>query len=154
MEASGTSLVPGERAEHRAVWVTGVALSLLCVYVVAMAALAVVTRSRSETSSVGIGLALVAVVCIPVLARTKRRIGTQIGSAALRGDGACSITCAYMAGTLLVGLMLNAVFGWWWADSLTALALVYWLVQEAREALEGARARRGGCACGDEDCDD
>jgi divalent metal cation (Fe/Co/Zn/Cd) transporter len=59
-----------------------------------------------------------------------------------------------MAGTLLVGLLLNAFFGWWWADSLAALALVYWLVPEAREALEGARAGRGGCACGDDHCAD
>jgi divalent metal cation (Fe/Co/Zn/Cd) transporter len=57
-----------------------------------------------------------------------------------------------MAGTLLVGLGLNALFGWWWADSLAALGLLYWLAREAREALEGARAGRGGCGCcADED---
>jgi divalent metal cation (Fe/Co/Zn/Cd) transporter len=154
VEAAGVSLERVERAENRAAWVTGIALVLLCVYVVAMAVLAVVTRTRAETSVVGIGLAVVAVVGMPVLARTKRQIATQIGSAALRGDAACSITCAYMAGTLLVGLLLNALFGWWWADSLAALAQVYWLVPEAREALEGARAGRGGCGCGDEHCAD
>jgi divalent metal cation (Fe/Co/Zn/Cd) transporter len=49
-------------------------------------------------------------------------------------------------------LVLNALFGWWWADSLAALALVYWLAREAREALESARAGRGGCCCGDDVC--
>ncbi|MGI8913356.1 MAG: cation transporter [Chloroflexota bacterium] len=152
VEATGTSMERVERAENRAAWVTGISLALLSVYVVAMAVLAVVTRTRSETSFVGIGLAVVAVIGMPVLARAKRQIAAQIGSAALRGDAACSITCAYMAGTLLVGLLLNALFGWWWADSLAAFALVYWLVKEAREALEGARAGRGGCGCGDDHC--
>jgi hypothetical protein len=67
-------------------------------------------------------------------------------------DAACSVTCAYMAGTLLAGLALNALFGWWWADSLAALALLHWLVPVAREALEGARAGRATCDCGG-DCD-
>ena len=147
VEATGMSLERVERAENRAAWVTGISLALLCIYIVALAALAIATRTRSETSFVGIGLAVVAVIGMPILARTKRRIATQIGSAALRGDAACSITCAYMAGALLVGLLLNSIFGWWWADSLAALALVYWLVREAREALKGARAGRGGCAC-------
>lgn len=152
VEAAGRSVERVERAERAAAWVTGIGLALLCAYVVALAALAVVTRTRPESSLVGIGLAIVAVVGMPLLARTKRRIATQIGSSALRGDAACSITCAYMAGALLVGLLLNALFGWWWADSLAALALVYWLAREAREALQGARAGRGGCGCGDAHC--
>jgi divalent metal cation (Fe/Co/Zn/Cd) transporter len=148
VEAAGRSVERVERAERAAAWVTGIGLALLCVYVVALAALAVVTRTRPEPSSVGIGLAIVAVVGMPLLARAKRRIAALIGSAALRGDAACSITCAYMAGALLAGLLLNALFGWWWADSLAALALVYWLAQEAREALAAARAGHGGCGCG------
>jgi divalent metal cation (Fe/Co/Zn/Cd) transporter len=152
VEAAGTTVERVERAENRAAWVVGSGLSLLCVYVVVMAALAIISRTKPETSFVGIGLAIVAVIGMPVLARTKRRIATQIDSAALRGDAACSITCAYMAGTLLVGLLLNALFNWWWAESLAALALVYWLAREAREALAGARAGRGGCGCGDDQC--
>jgi divalent metal cation (Fe/Co/Zn/Cd) transporter len=151
-EATGMALERVERAENRAAWVTGISLALLCAYVVAMAVLAIVARTKPETSLVGIGLAIVAVIGMPMLARTKRRIAAQIGSAALRGDAACSITCAYMAGTLLVGLLLNALFGWWWADSLAALALVFWLGQEAREALVAARTGGGGCGCGDDHC--
>lgn len=154
VEAAGTSVERVEWAERRAAWVTGIGLSLLCVYVVATAGLSVVTRTRPEASLVGIGLAVVAVLGMPVLARNKRRIATAIGSAALRADAACSITCAYMAGTLLVGLLLNAVFAWWWADSVAALALVYWLAHEAGEALEGARAGQGSCSCSNNDCDD
>lgn len=94
----------------------------------------------------------VVLLSLPLLARCKRTIAARIDSAALRGDAACSITCAYMAGTLLVGLALNAAFRWWWVDSIAALALLYWLIPEAREALASARAGRGGCCCGDDDC--
>jgi divalent metal cation (Fe/Co/Zn/Cd) transporter len=153
-EARGGSLARVERAEHRAAWVAGVGLVLLCVYVVATSAVSLLAGHHAEDSPVGLALALIAVVGMPLLAARKRAIAARLGSAALRGDAACSITCAYMAGTLLVGLALNALLGWWWADAVAALALLYWLVPEAREALEGARAGRAGCACGDDECDD
>jgi divalent metal cation (Fe/Co/Zn/Cd) transporter len=86
---------------------------------------------------------------MPVLARRKRAIATRIDSAALRGDAACSITCAYMAGALLTGLVLTMAAGWWWADSVAALALLYWLGREAREVLAGALAGHGACSCAD-----
>jgi divalent metal cation (Fe/Co/Zn/Cd) transporter len=91
---------------------------------------------------------------MPVLAWRKRAIAAPLGSAALRGDAACSITCAYMAATLLVELTLNALFGWWWADSLAALGLLVWLVPEAHEAIAGARAGHGACACGEDECEE
>lgn len=153
-EARGGALERVERAENRAAWITGVALVLLCLYVVVSAGAALLTRTEPDRSYAGIAVAVAAVIGMPILARRKRRIAGQLNSAALRGDAACSITCAYMAGTLLVGLAANAVLGWWWADSVAALALLYWLGHEAREALEGARAGRGGCSCGDEICTD
>lgn len=152
IEARGGSLQRVERAERRAAWVTGIGLLLLCLYVVGTSVLALLSRSQPDRSPVGLVLALAALGIMPLLARRKRTIAAQIGSAALRGDAACSITCAYMAAMLLVGLALTAFFGWWWADAVAALALLYWLIPEAREALEGARAGRGGCACGDDDC--
>lgn len=152
-EARGGSLERVERAEHRAAWVTGVSLALLCAYIVMTTALSLLTGAHAESSPIGIVLALAAVVGMPALAWRKRAIAAPLGSAALRGDAACSITCAYMAGALLVGLTLNALFGWWWADSLAALGLLYWLASEAREAIEGARAGRGACACGEDGCE-
>lgn len=149
-EARGGSLEQVEKAENRAAWVTGVGLALLCVYVVATSALGLFVGNRAESSAVGIWLAVVALVAMPVLAWRKRVVAATIGSSALRADAACSITCAYMAATLLVGLALNALFGWWWADSAGALVFLYWLLPEAREAIEGARAGRDGCSCGEE----
>jgi divalent metal cation (Fe/Co/Zn/Cd) transporter len=153
-QARGGSQARVERAEQRAAWVTGIGLVLLCVYVLASATASVLTQTHAEASPVGIGLAVAALLAMPILAWRKRAIAARIGSAALRGDAACSITCAYMAGALLVGLLLNALFGWWWADSVAAVVFLAWLVPEAREALEGARVGRGACACGDDGCED
>jgi divalent metal cation (Fe/Co/Zn/Cd) transporter len=152
-EARRGSLERVERAENRAAWITGIALVLLCVYIVATAVLGFVSGSKAEGSPVGIGLAVAALLIMPWLVWRKRDIAERIDSAALRGDAACSLTCAYMAGALLVGVALTTLLGWWWADGLAALALLYWIVPEAREALEAARSGRGGCGCGDEACE-
>jgi len=153
-EARGATLARVEQVENRAAWVVGVGLVLLCIYVVATSVAGLLVGVHAAESLVGIALAGASLLLMPLLAWRKRVIAAQLGSAALRGDAACSITCAYMAGALLVGLALNATFGWWWADSLAALALLYWLVPEAREALDSARAERAACACGDDHCDD
>lgn len=54
-------------------------------------------------------------------------------------DAACSLVCIYMSAVLLAGLVLNSLFGWWWADPVAALAMIWWIRGEAREALEAAR---------------
>ncbi|HLJ66696.1 MAG TPA: cation transporter [Chloroflexota bacterium] len=151
-EARGGSLERVEHAENRAAWIAGIGLVALCLYIVVTSALSLWEHNHPDASLSGIGLALAALVLMPVLVWQKRRIAARIGSAALRADAACSLTCAYMAATLLVGLALTALLGWWWADAVAALALLVWIVPEAREALEGARAGRGGCSCGDPDC--
>jgi divalent metal cation (Fe/Co/Zn/Cd) transporter len=153
-EAKGRSLERVEWAENRAAWITGIGLILLCVYVVATSALSLAVQNKPDSSPVGIGLAVAALIVMPILVWRKRDLATRVGSRALRADAACSLTCAYMAATLLVGLLFNALFHWWWADGVAALALLYFLVPEAREALEGARAGRGGCGCGGCDCAD
>ena len=132
-----------EAAERRAGRLVGGALFALAGYTVFQSAVTLLLRIEPERSLVGIGLALAALVGMPILARVKRNVATAIGSAALRGDAACSITCAYMAAALLAGLALNALFGWWWADPISALGIVYFLIREGREAWSG-----------DECCDD
>jgi len=149
-EARGESLERVERAERLASWGVGIGLALLCLYVLASGVMGLLVQNRPERSGIGIALAVAALVVMPLLARRKRIVADQLGSAALRGDAACSMTCAYMAATLLLGLALTTVFGWWWADSLAALTLLIWLVPEARETLESARAGHFGCDCGDE----
>ncbi|MCL4369869.1 MAG: cation transporter [Chloroflexi bacterium] len=126
-----------EATERRAGRLVGGALLVLAGYVVLQSAATLLLGIRPEASLLGIGLAVAAVIAMPILARIKRNVATAIGSAALRGDAACSITCAYMAAALLVGLALNALFGWWWADPISALGIVYFLVREGRESWSG-----------------
>src|SRR6266567_4421228 len=140
-----------EQAERSAAWVTALSLFALAIYIVLDSAFALITQSRPEASWWGIGLALAAAIFMPVLWQGKLRVARRIGSAALKADAACSATCAYMAFTLLAGLLLNRLFGWWWADPLAALVLVYFIVREGREALHEARTGET-CDCGDEEC--
>jgi divalent metal cation (Fe/Co/Zn/Cd) transporter len=153
VQARGASLARVEEAERRSAWVVALALIGLCVYIVASVAIGLYTRERPDTSLLGLAVAAAAVIGMPLLARRKRQLATRLDSAALRGDAACSMTCAAMAGTLFVGLALSALFGWWWAESVAALAFLVWLIPEAWEALEGARTGKAACTCADDDCE-
>jgi divalent metal cation (Fe/Co/Zn/Cd) transporter len=125
----------GPRAERLASRVVGWSLLLLAVYIVGQSAYDLWTHAASESSPIGIALAAAALVVMPWLIRTKRRVASAINSPALKGDAAGGVVCAYMAGTLLAGLVLRAVFGWWWADPVAALGIVYFIVREGREVL-------------------
>ena len=153
VEQRGGSLDRIQHAEQRAAWITAISLFALAVYIVGDSAFSFLTRTRSESSWWGVGLAATAVIVMPLLWQGKLRVAKRIGSAALKADAACSVTCAYMSLTLLVGLALNRISGWWWADPLAALALVYFLIQEGREALHEARTGII-CRCGEEACCD
>ncbi len=146
VEQRGGSVERVEQAERRASWVTAMSLFALAVYITGDSAFSLLTRTRPEASWWGVGLAVAAAIIMPLLWQGKLRVARRIGSAALKADAACSVTCAYMALTLLAGLLLNRFFGWWWADPLAALGLVYFLVQEGREALHEARTGET-CTC-------
>ena len=151
VEQRGGSIERIEYAERRASWVTALSLFALALYIVGDSALTFLTRTRPEASWWGVGLAVAAAIIMPLLWQGKLRVAKRIGSAALKADAACSVTCAYMSLTLLVGLFLNRIFGWWWADPLAALVLIYFLVQEGREALHEARTGET-CSCGEDEC--
>lgn len=126
-----------ERIERRASRVVGWSLFVLAAYVVIQAGYDLLTHAASEASPAGVALAVAALIVMPRLATFKRRLSSALGSPALRGDAAEAVVCAYMAATLLAGLGLRAVFGWWWADPVAALGIVYFIVREGREAFEG-----------------
>ncbi len=152
VEQRGGSVERVEQAERRAAWVTAVSLFALAVYIVGDSALTFLTRTKPEASWWGVGLAIAAAILMPLLWQGKLRVARRIGSAALKADAACSVTCAYMSLTLLAGLALNRAFGWWWADPLAALVLIYFLVQEGREAWHEARTGET-CSCGSDECE-
>lgn len=152
VEQRGGSDEAVEHAERRASWVTGISLLALGVYIVGESILTFVLRIHPESSWWGIGLAIAATIIMPLLWQGKLRIAKRIHSAALKADAMCSVTCAYMSITLLAGLLLNKLFGWWLADPLAALVLVYFIVQEGREAIHEARTGEACACCSDDGC--
>jgi divalent metal cation (Fe/Co/Zn/Cd) transporter len=147
VDAGGGRLDRVDRAERTAAWIVSGSLALLCAYIVVTAAWTLLAGMKPEGSIPGLAIAIAAVIGMPFLARAKRRVAARIDSAALRGDAACSLTCAAMAGALLAGLGLHLVFGWWWAEPLAAFGFLYWLIPETRAAFRAARSGRVGC-CG------
>jgi divalent metal cation (Fe/Co/Zn/Cd) transporter len=144
-EARGAGLERLEQVEKQAIWVSAVLLILLCAYLVATSILGLVTRVEPEGSWAGLGISAAAIVVMPVLAWRKRAANRVIQSSALRADVAETITCAYMAAATLAGVAVSTVLGWWWAEYVAALALLFFVGREAWEALEAAREGKGRC---------
>ena len=138
-EARGAGSERMESVERRAIRISAVLLVLLCAYVVFVGLAGLVARVRPEGSVLGVAVAATAVVFMPLLAWRKRRANLVIGSPALRADIAETITCAYLAGATLVGVGLNLVAGWWWAEYVAALVLLVFIAMETKEAIESAR---------------
>jgi divalent metal cation (Fe/Co/Zn/Cd) transporter len=126
-----------EAAERRALRLVGLSLLLLALYVAGDALLSLFRRNAPEESLPGIALAVISLVVMPLLARSKRRLATQLDSEALRADAVQTIICAYLSVILLAGLALNARWGWWWADPLAALLMVPIITREGLEAWRG-----------------
>jgi divalent metal cation (Fe/Co/Zn/Cd) transporter len=74
---------------------------------------------------------------MPILAGYKLRVAARLNSRALRADAVESIVCGYLAIVLIVGLAATRILGWWWLDSVAALALIPFIIKEAREAVRG-----------------
>lgn len=126
-----------EAAERLASRIGGALLLALAAYVVASAGWSLWQRQGEEFSLPGL---IVAILTMPVmygLARAKLRLADRLGSRALRVDAVESIACLYLSVVIVVGLVAQYLFGAWWIDGVTALALVYFLVKEGREAWQG-----------------
>ncbi|HKW70433.1 MAG TPA: cation transporter [Candidatus Dormibacteraeota bacterium] len=128
-----------DSVEKRAIWISALLLVLLCIYILATSALGLVFRFEPERSWLGIVVSAAAVIVMPWLAAQKRGVNQTVDSPALRADIAESVSCAFLAAVTLAGVALNAVTGWWWVEYIAAVALLIWLVPEARETLEAAR---------------
>jgi divalent metal cation (Fe/Co/Zn/Cd) transporter len=137
-EAKSNDVERIEKVERRATRISAILLALLCLYVAITTVVGLIERIEPGSSFSGILISIGAIIVMPLLARSKRDVNTRLGSAALRADIAESITCAYMAGTVLLGLAFNAALGWWWAEYVAAAVFLYWLASETREAFEAA----------------
>ena len=130
-------------AERRAIFLVGVTFLLLALYVTYESVRKLALQEQPEESLVGIVLTAVSLVAMPGLAYFKRKVAGQLGSRALLADAKETLACSYLSFTVLLGLAANAAFGWWWADPVAGLAVVYWLAKEGREALREAGGEGG-----------
>ena len=130
------------RAERRAQQLIAASFVVLAVYVGVEACAISSPGHHPQDSWVGIGLAVVTLATMPPLAIAKARVGRALGSSATASESRQTMLCAYLSAALLVGLLANAVAGWWWADPLVALAIAGVAAREARDAWRGE-----ACGC-------
>jgi divalent metal cation (Fe/Co/Zn/Cd) transporter len=114
----------------------------LAPYVTIEAARDLIAGHHPAVSWAGVALAAVTLVAMPLLAAAKRRVGSALGSSATASESRQTMLCAYLSAALLVGVLANAVAGWWWADPWVALLIAAVALTEARDAWQGEI-----CAC-------
>lgn len=127
----------GRTVETRAARATGALLLALALYIGIESGRRLVTAVRPGQSLVGIVLTGLSLVVMPLLARAKLRVAAGLDSWALRADAHETIVCAWLSLSTLLGLVLNAALGWWWADPFAALAMLPLIVREGLEAWRG-----------------
>ncbi len=146
VEASGTATSEDVNlVELRAARLVGYSLCALIAYVVLNSGYGLFIAKRiidTHESVWGILIGAVAKVGMPILAGYKLKVAARLNSRALRADAIESITCGYLSIVLMIGLAATWLLGWWWLDSIAALALIPFLIKEARAAISGE------CDCG------
>jgi divalent metal cation (Fe/Co/Zn/Cd) transporter len=123
--------------ERAALRVIAVSFFVLAAYVTVESLRALFGAAEADHSTVGLVLAAVSIVVMPALSHAQRRAGRELGSATAVADSKQTLLCTYLSAVLLVGLALNSLFGWTWADPLAALVIAAVAVKEGREAWRG-----------------
>jgi divalent metal cation (Fe/Co/Zn/Cd) transporter len=136
------SRLSSRRAERRAQQLIAISFLLLAVYVAIESARDLLAGHHPAASWLGVGLSAVTLLAMPPLAAAKQRVAMALGSAATASESRQTMLCAYLSAALLVGLLANAVAGWWWADPAVALLIGAVALREARDAWRGV-----SCSC-------
>jgi len=126
-----------ERREKAALRFIAWAFFALAGYITVDSVLALSGSGEAQPSPVGIGLAVVSLAVMPLLAWLQIRAGREIGSRSAVAEAKQTLLCSYLSAVLLVGLVLNALFGWTWADPIAALVIAGFAVREGRQAWRG-----------------
>jgi divalent metal cation (Fe/Co/Zn/Cd) transporter len=132
-----------EQAETTASRIAGALLFGLAAFIVIGAGWSLWTGRAQQPSVPGLVIAFLAMPIMTLLARRKIVLATRLGSRAMRADAAESITCGWLSLVVVIGLVADWLTGWWWVDSVTSLAIVWFVVNEAREAWAA-----DSCGCG------
>src|SRR5437899_1644430 len=141
IEAGGTATSEHVNfVERRAARLVGYSLYALVIYVVLNSGYGLFIAKRitdTHESVWGILIGVVAKIGMPILAAYKLKVAARLDSRALRADAVDSITCGYLSIVLMIGLAATWLLGWWWLDSVAALALIPFIIKEARAAISG-----------------
>ncbi|MDQ2982948.1 MAG: cation transporter [Actinomycetota bacterium] len=129
--------VGSARAERRAQQLIAASFFVLAAYVGVEATRTLISAHEPDPSWVGIGLAAFTAPTMPLLAMVKRRVGQRLHSAATVKEASQTQLCAYLSIALLIGLLANALAGWWWADPAAALFIAGVAIKEGRESWRG-----------------
>lgn len=145
-----------EARERRALRIIAVSFFVLAAYVAFESVRSLLTREAAEPSTLGIAIAALSLVIMPALSWAQRRTGRELGSPTVVADSKQTLLCTYLSAVLLVGLLLNSLLGWWWADPLVGLVVAALAVREGSEAWRGETCgcvptMDAGGAC---DCED
>lgn len=124
-------------AEARALRAVAVTFFLLAPYIAYDAVTTLLAHDHARTSWLGIGLSISSLIVMPILGVAKKRLGTQLASAATAGEGSQNLLCAYLATAVLVGLLANTALGWWWLDPVVGLCIAALAIREGRQAWRG-----------------
>jgi divalent metal cation (Fe/Co/Zn/Cd) transporter len=126
-----------ERNEKLSLRIVGVCFIALSVYITYEALADLISKTAPGHSLPGIILGCASLVVMPLLSRAKRKVGRAMGSAAMHADAKQTEFCTYLSAILLGGLMLNAFWGWWWADPTAALIMSPIMAKEGIEGFRG-----------------
>ena len=126
-----------ERWELGTLRVIAVAFFALAAYVTSSSALALVARTDVEHSTLGIVITALRVALMPFFSSAERRAGRELGSATAVADSKQTLLCTFLSAAVLVGLILNSLYGWWWADAVAGLVMALFAVGEGIEAWRG-----------------
>lgn len=148
-----------EKRERVALRVIACSFFALAAYVSVEAVRSLLGGGEADRSVVGIVLVAVSVMVMPFLSLAQRRAGLELGSASAVADSKQTLLCTYLSAAVLLGLVLNAVLGWWWADPVAALVLAVLAVREGRNAWRGdlccvphMEKSAAGSGCSDDCC--
>jgi divalent metal cation (Fe/Co/Zn/Cd) transporter len=126
-----------ERWEKPTLRVIAIAFFALAGYVTVSSLLTVFGRVEVQHSPVGIVLTALSVVVMPFLSLAERRTGRELGSATAVADSKQTLICTYLSAAVLIGLVLNSLLGWWWADPIAGLVIAVFAIREGAEAWKG-----------------
>jgi divalent metal cation (Fe/Co/Zn/Cd) transporter len=125
-----------ERWEKATVRAIGLAFFALAGYVTIDAILSLVSRDAPEHSPLGLGITALSLLVMPALAWYETRTGRELGSKSVLADAKQLLLCVYLSGAVFIGLILNSLLGWWWADSVAALVVAALAVKASKRGAE------------------